>query len=245
MRRVVVCQRPIRNQYPSVIPHATSEAHTAIIHSYLLSELVPTVPCVRYKTITRTPRSPRSGLPSTLRVNQPRQCLPLVVLATPTLPRLPQSSSGWSMLRTLGTALARSSTVSISFVTQPNNNGHSCPSRPGMTIVLYFQTVAVLVSPANRKGKTVKWGLVGYSTVMFGLVTTFTAMNVRLQQLAYIDNREFPGIANTIPPGPMGWALLMYSKPLVIVPNACFITANWLADGLLVSTSTLGGNVAD
>ena len=106
-----------------------------------------------------------------------------------------------------------------------------------MIIVLYFQTVAALVSPVHRKGKTVKWGLIVYSTVMFGLATTYTAMNVRLQQLSYIDNREFPGISNVIPPGPIGWTIFMYSKPLVIVPNVCFIIASWLADGLLVSIS--------
>jgi len=72
---------------------------------------------------------------------------------------------------------------------------------------------------------------------MLGLATTFTALNVRLQQLAYIDNREFPGVPNLLPPGPIGWALSMYSKSWVIVANACFIIANWMADGLLVSTS--------
>lgn len=106
-----------------------------------------------------------------------------------------------------------------------------------MVVVLYFQTIAALVSPFHRKGQGIKWGLVGYSTVIFGLVTTFTAMNVRLQQLSYIDNREFPGVPNVLPPGPIGWSLFMYSKPLVIVPNACFIIANWMADGLLVSIS--------
>ena len=104
---------------------------------------------------------------------------------------------------------------------------------------MYFQTIAALVSPLNRKGEKVKWGLVGYSTVMFALVTIFTAMNVRLQQLSYIDNREFPGIPNVLPPGPIGWSLSMYSKALVIVPNACFIIANWMADGLLVSSAPI------
>jgi len=122
-------------------------------------------------------------------------------------------------------------------ITQPGRGGNSYPSLLGIVIVLYFQTIAALVSPLNRKGEKVKWGLVGYSTVMFGLVTTFTAMNVRLQQLSYIDNREFPGIPNVLPPGPIGWGLFMYSNALVIVPNACFIIANWMADGLLVSSA--------
>ena len=108
-----------------------------------------------------------------------------------------------------------------------------------MLVVLYFQAITALVNPLYREGQSVKWGFVGYSTVLFGLATTFTAMRVRLQQLAYIDNREFPGlpygVPDTIPPGPIGWSLLMYSKPLAIVPNVCFIIANWMADGLLVS----------
>ena len=100
-----------------------------------------------------------------------------------------------------------------------------------------MQTLAALVSPFYRKGQNIKWGLVVFSTVMFGLVTTFTAMNVRLQQLSYIDNREFPGVPDFFPPGPVGWSLFMYSKPMVIVPNVCFNITNWLADGLLVSIS--------
>lgn len=45
---------------------------------------------------------------------------------------------------------------------------------------------------------------------------------------SYIDHREFPG-------GPIAYSFFLYSKPLVIIPNACFIISNWLADGLLVS----------
>jgi len=72
---------------------------------------------------------------------------------------------------------------------------------------------------------------------MFCLVTIFTVMNARLQQLGYLDNRDFPGVPNVLPPGPIGWCFSMYSKPLVIIPNACFIIANWMADGLLVSNN--------
>jgi hypothetical protein len=111
-----------------------------------------------------------------------------------------------------------------------------------MLVVLYFQAITALVNPLYREGQSIKWGLVGYLTVLFGLATTFTALKVRLQQLAYIDNREFPGlpygVPHTIPPGPIGWSLLMYSKPLAIIPNVCFIIANWMADDLLVSITT-------
>ena len=210
---------------------------------------VPTGLRPHYKTIARASRS-LSCASSTLPTRQPRRCLrvrqiqPLSTLETPTLPTSPQRSFGWSIPHSPGTTSARSSTVRIPPITQPDCDGHSYP-RPGIVIVLYFQTIAALVSPLNRKGEKVKWGLVGYSTVMFGLATTFTAMNVRLQQLSYIDNREFPGIPNVLPPGPIGWSLFMYSKALVIVPNACFIIANWMADGLLVSSAPVYHTLRD
>jgi hypothetical protein len=53
------------------------------------------------------------------------------------------------------------------------------------------------------------------------------AMNVHLMQLAFIDNRNFPG-------GPEAYELSVYSTAIALTPNATFIIANWLADGLLV-----------
>ena len=69
---------------------------------------------------------------------------------------------------------------------------------------------------------------------MFSLVTVFTAMGLHLQSISYIDNREFPGAGDTVLPGPFGYQLFVYSKPISIIPGAMFPLIQWLADGLLV-----------
>lgn len=82
-----------------------------------------------------------------------------------------------------------------------------------------------------------KWAPVVYTILMFAFVTIFTAMNLDVQSISYIDNREYPGEGNTIPPGPLGYQYLVYSRAISVVPNLMFLLNNWLADGLLVSFS--------
>jgi len=65
-------------------------------------------------------------------------------------------------------------------------------------------------------------------------VTVFTAMNLNIQSISYIDNREFPGVEGVLPPGPIGYQWSIYSNVLTVVPNLMFLLNNWLADGLLL-----------
>ena len=74
----------------------------------------------------------------------------------------------------------------------------------GITIILFFQRMAALFSPVPRRGEYVKWGLVLYTTVMFLLVTVFTAPNLKILSISYIDNRRFPGVQGVLPPGVYG-----------------------------------------
>ena len=104
----------------------------------------------------------------------------------------------------------------------------------GIVIVLFFQSMAALFDPANRRREGVKWGLVIYTVLMFSFVTVYTAMNSDTISIAFIDNREFPGVGDVLPPGPMGYQSFIYSKAISIVPNLMFLLNNWLADGLLV-----------
>ena len=92
----------------------------------------------------------------------------------------------------------------------------------------------VLLSSTYRARGRTRWGLVAYTTISFSFVTIFTAINIDLQSLSYIDNREFPG-NDQLPPGPLGYQFLVYSAPLSIAANTMFLLNNWLADGLLVS----------
>lgn len=103
----------------------------------------------------------------------------------------------------------------------------------GIVIVLFFQCMGALLDPVNRNREGIRWGLVAYTATSFSLVTIFTAMNLDVQSISYIDNRDFPG-NDALPPGPLGYQTLIYSKAISVVPNLMFLLNNWLADGLLV-----------
>jgi len=104
----------------------------------------------------------------------------------------------------------------------------------GVLIVLFFQCMDALFSPANRRGEGIKWGLVIYTVLMFSFATILTGMGLNIESLSYIDNREFPG-GEGIPPGPLGYRLSVWSGALTVTPRLAFLFNNWLADGLLVS----------
>lgn len=70
---------------------------------------------------------------------------------------------------------------------------------------------------------------------MFSIVTIYTAIELDLQSIAYIDNREFPGLDGRLPPGPLGYEDLIYSKGKTDVVNIMCLLNGGLADGLLVS----------
>ena len=74
----------------------------------------------------------------------------------------------------------------------------------GVLIVLFFQCMATLLNPVHRRREGVKWGLVSYTMIMSSVVTVFTAMNLNIQSISYIDDRRFPGIYG-FSPGPFGY----------------------------------------
>ena len=102
--------------------------------------------------------------------------------------------------------------------------------------MLFFKCMAALLDPIQRRGEGVKWGLVTYTVVMFSFATALTAINLNILSASYIGNREFPGVGDLIPPGPLGYQASISPDALNIVPNVLFILCNWLADGLLVSS---------
>ena len=119
--------------------------------------------------------------------------------------------------------------------THSSIGAHSvCSVIPGIVVVLFFKCMVALFNPDHRRGEPVKWGLVSYTVVMFLLVTVETTMNLDVQSLSYINNREFPGFEGLIPPGPYGYQLSISPEAISIVPNVMFLLNNWLADGLLV-----------
>ena len=91
---------------------------------------------------------------------------------------------------------------------------------PGIVIGMLFQSMEALFSPCHRTRGGVRWGLVAYTVTTLSFVTIFTAMNLDIQSISYIDNREFPG-NDALPPGPLGYQYLIYSKALVSFPISC------------------------
>ena len=108
----------------------------------------------------------------------------------------------------------------------------------GFVIVLFFRCMGAMLDPANRTRGGIKWGLVAHTVVMFSLVTTFTAIELNSQFLAYVDNRRVLDELD---------ALYYSGFPVLGQPtyferhtddltlNTLFVSNNWLADGLLVS----------
>ena len=105
--------------------------------------------------------------------------------------------------------------------------------------------MGALLSPINRKRQGIKWGLVAHTTAMFSFVTINTAMSLDIQNISYVDKRDYPG-SEALPPGPFGYQLIIYSKPISVIPTLMFFLNNWLADGLLVSfVPSLAAQVSD
>ena len=105
----------------------------------------------------------------------------------------------------------------------------------GVLIVLFFQCITALLSPAHRRGDPIKWGLVSYTALIFSLMTIQITTELYVQSLSYIDNREFPG-DDVSPPGPYGYQTHIAPEGIVVMQNVPFVLNNWLADGLLVSS---------
>ena len=107
----------------------------------------------------------------------------------------------------------------------------------GIVIVLFFKSIAALFDPVHRRGEPIKWGLVSYVVVMFLLVTIGTAMQLNVQSISYIDNREFPGAEGLPMPGPAGYQeIIVQPEAIDVIQNFVFALNNWLADGFLVSS---------
>ena len=60
-------------------------------------------------------------------------------------------------------------------------------------------------------------------------------MQLSVQSIYYIDRPGFPGVENTICPGPTGCQWLIEPEPVTVIHNSVFALSNWLAEGLLVS----------
>lgn len=108
----------------------------------------------------------------------------------------------------------------------------------GIVVVLFFKCIGALLSSINYTRVGIKWGLVAYATAVFSFVTTLTAMNLGTQSILFVDNRQFTGANDFLPPGPLGYFGFIYSDAINVFPNIMFLLNTWLTDGLLVSPAS-------
>ena len=105
--------------------------------------------------------------------------------------------------------------------------------------MLFFRCMAELRNPVYRREEGIKWGFIFYTLAMFSFVTVYTAMNLHIQSKSFIDNREGGGhLTSTVSnSGPLYYQYNIRGTTLGLIPNVMFTLNNWLADGLLVSSS--------
>lgn len=73
------------------------------------------------------------------------------------------------------------------------------------------------------------WTFLTYVFVLFALGTVGNAANAKIQELAFVYNRNYPG-------GPSNYLVEQSTvNPLTLTGTASYIIASWMEDGLLVS----------
>lgn len=88
--------------------------------------------------------------------------------------------------------------------------------------LLYQQSSRRLDAPRNQIATLL------FCCVIFILGTLFMGSLAKYTQLAFIDNRNFPG-------GPSAYENVMFSIPVDEIGNVSFVLANWLCDAVIVS----------
>jgi len=97
----------------------------------------------------------------------------------------------------------------------------------GVTVSLYFLSFYLLVRQKNRVEFRKRLPLLAYITVSFLLGTIFMIALAAFTQMAFIDNRNYPG-------GPNAYEENMFSIPIDNMGNVTFVLSNWLSDALVV-----------
>ena len=99
----------------------------------------------------------------------------------------------------------------------------------GITVCLYFSSLHLLIHSRNRVELKKRLPLLIYITVSFLLGTLFMISLAAFTQMAFIDNRNYPG-------GPNAFENNMFSIPIDDMGNAAFTLSNWISDALVVSS---------
>ncbi|KAG8220623.1 hypothetical protein J3R82DRAFT_2881 [Butyriboletus roseoflavus] len=97
----------------------------------------------------------------------------------------------------------------------------------GITAALYFLSFHLLTRAKNHVEFRKRLPLLIYITLSFVLGTIFMISLAAFTQMAFIDDRNYPG-------GPSAYENNMFSIPIDDTGNAAFVLSNWLSDALVV-----------
>lgn len=98
----------------------------------------------------------------------------------------------------------------------------------GAVIILFSKCVLFLFSQLRAPTRT-RFTIIlfTYTCLIFILSTLFMGSLAKFTEMAFIDNRMFPG-------GPSAYEDAMFSAPQSVLGNASFVIGNWLSDGIVV-----------
>jgi hypothetical protein len=77
-----------------------------------------------------------------------------------------------------------------------------------------------------------RWLMMGLVIILFAMGTINFAGNNAISVDMFVDNRSFPG-------GPSAYLAAYYSSPVNVMGNAAYCVANFVSDGIMVSSSCL------
>ena len=97
----------------------------------------------------------------------------------------------------------------------------------GMLLLLFIQCCHVLLRKDPSRDSR-RWALFTYTLAIFILATLALGSSLKWNELAFIDQRAYPG-------GPSAFYKAYFSYWVTMFSSSCFIVLNWMADGLLVS----------
>ena len=98
----------------------------------------------------------------------------------------------------------------------------------GAELILFLMCFYLLYQQTTRQNVRNQLSTLLFCCVIFILGTLFMGSLAKYTQLAFIDNRNFPG-------GPSAYENAMFSIPIDEIGNVSFVLANWLCDAVIVS----------
>ncbi|KAJ6547832.1 hypothetical protein DFH09DRAFT_1039879 [Mycena vulgaris] len=102
-----------------------------------------------------------------------------------------------------------------------------CSVGYGVVLTLFAMCFYLLVKQTTRSNYTRSVFFLVYISIEFILATLFQGSIAKYVQLAFVEDRDFPG-------GPAAYEEDMFSIPVDEIGNVAFVLTNWFSDALVV-----------